>query len=121
MILAICRPIYLFFLEKRQPTDCLAVGGPRDGKPCVFPFEFDGTTYSTCTNRIKYKTNNLPWCSTKVDKKGKHISHRNRWLFSDFYSISNSNQGNWGNCDETCPLPTDEKETDSGLLINMCS
>ena len=51
-------------------------------------------------------TNNLPWCSTKVDRNGEHIS----------------GQGNWGNCDETCPLPTDdknksdEKETESGLL-----
>ena len=30
------------------------------------------------------------WCSTKVDESGNHIGGR----------------GNWGNCDENCPLPT---------------
>ena len=101
----------LIFLETDQSTDCLAVGGPGDGKPCVFPFEFDGTTYSTCTNRIKHVTNNLPWCSTKVNTRGEHIS----------------GQGNWGNCDKTCPLPSDdknksdEKKKDPGLFFNMYS
>ena len=80
-----------FFLEIGQSTDCLAVGGPADGKPCVFPFKFQGKTYSTCTNRIKHKKHNLPWCSTKVDERGNHISHQRKW----------------GNCEEdSCkPLP----------------
>ena len=67
----------------------------------MFPFKYKGKTYSTCTNKNKHVTNNLPWCYT------------------------NEGRGNWGNCDETCPLPpdeknnSDEKEADSGLLINM--
>ena len=77
----------------------------------MFPFKYKGKTYSTCTNKVKRLTNNLPWCSTKVDKRGNHIGSK----------------GNWGNCDETCPLPpddkikSDEKETDPGLLMNMYS
>ena len=95
--------------DETCPIDCLAVGGPGDGLPCVFPFKFHGKTYSSCTNKVKHLTNNLPWCSTKVDKRGKHISGK----------------GHWGNCDETCRLPpdeknkSDEKETNPGLLINM--
>ena len=77
----------------------------------MFPFKFESKTYSTCTNRLKDKTNHLPWCSTKVDKKGRHISSR----------------GNWGNCDKTCPLPpddknnSDEKGTNQSMLVNMYS
>ena len=93
-----------------QSTDCLAVGGPGNGLPCVFPFKYRGKTYSTCT---KDHTNiqKKPWCSTKVDERGKHIS----------------GQRNWGNCDKTCPLPSDdknksdEKGTNPGLLFNMYS
>ena len=48
---------------------------------------------------MKHMSHNLPWCSTKVDEKGNHISYQKKW----------------GNCDETCPLPTDGKETESGL------
>ena len=67
---------------------CYAVGGPGDGLPCVFPFKFSGVVYNTCTNADKQLTNNLPWCSTKVNETGNHIGGK----------------GNWGNCDETCPL-----------------
>ena len=70
-----------------------------------------GKTYSTCTNVVKHQTNNLPWCSTKVNTRGEHIG----------------GQGNWGNCDKTCPLPpddknkSDEKEKDLGLFFTMYS
>ena len=70
-------------------TGCVAMDGPGKGLPCVFPFKYDDVTYNTCTNRNKFLTNNIPWCSTKVNEGGYHIQ----------------GEGNWGNCDETCPLP----------------
>ena len=70
-------------------TGCIAMDGPGKGLPCVFPFKYDEVTYNTCTNRNKFLTNNIPWCSTKVNEGGYHIQ----------------GEGNWGNCDETCPLP----------------
>ena len=65
------------------------MGGPGDVLPCIFPFKYNGGVYNTCTNEMKHVTNNLPWCSTKIDETGYHIG----------------GEGNWGNCDETCPLP----------------
>ena len=49
----------------------------------------------------------MPWCSTKVDEMGKHT------------------KGNWGNCDENCPLPPNnssevgKKEEIPGLLLML--
>ena len=67
---------------------CSAVGGPGDGLPCVFPFKHKRVVWTTCSIPT-FTTNNKPWCSTKVDEAGYHIG----------------GEGNWGNCDETCPLP----------------
>ena len=49
---------------------------------CVFPFTVQGTTYYACTYDFNFITGHKPWCSTKTDENGKHIS------------------GNWGVCDD---------------------
>jgi len=40
-------------------------------------------------------TENKPWCSTKVDKNGKHV------------------KGNWGSCETNCPSTRNEGQTTS--------
>ena len=67
--------------------------GPGSGKPCIFPFTFGGSVHNTCTDMRKEFTNNKPWCSTKVDRKGKH------------------KRGEWGNCDESCLSSANGKES----------
>ena len=56
---------------------------------CVFPFTVQGNTYCTCTYDFNSMTlHQKPWCSTKTDENGKHVS------------------GNWGVCDNNdCNIP----------------
>jgi len=64
--------------------ECLnTIGGPGEGKPCIFPFTFakTGKKYTECTTDGGHEY----WCSTKVDDEGFHLS------------------GNWGECGEGCP------------------
>jgi len=51
-----------------------------NGKPCVFPFKYDGETYSVCT--LKDSENGIPWCATGIDEDG--------------YVVD----GDWGECTE---------------------
>ena len=76
--------------DSGRASDCLAADGPAKGLPCIFPFKYNGVIYNTCSNKNKHITMDESWCSTKVDESGNHIGGR----------------GNWGNCDENCPLPT---------------
>ena len=53
-----------------------------EGKLCVFPFKYNGATYTTCTtedNGGKY------WCATEVNVNGGY-------------------NGNYGNCGSTCNI-----------------
>ena len=50
--------------------------------PCQFPFIFNGKTYDACTD--VQDSDGRFWCSTKVDRSGKHISD------------------NWGYCSDEC-------------------
>jgi len=63
---------------------CIPFRGPGKGKPCIFPFKFTRTnkTYHSCT----YDTEMEPWCSTKVNSRGEHLT------------------GNWGQCPDSCPI-----------------
>jgi len=80
-------------------SSCKAVNGPGNGLSCVFPFKHKGRVYYGCSPP-EVNTNNLPWCSTKVDDIGDHIT------------------GNWGNCDETCPLPkTGDVDDDCSSIL----
>ena len=51
------------------------------GQACVFPFVYDGQSYTKC---ITDDNQGVPWCATVAD-----------WN-------SATNTGNWGNCD---PFP----------------
>ncbi len=46
-------------------------------KPCIFPFKFSGQTLTECTKIDNPKDN--PWCSTKVDSEGKHVTSGGFW------------------------------------------
>ena len=52
--------------------------------PCVFPFKYTRKTFWTCID--KSDPEGRFWCSTKVDKTGKHIG----------------GSGEWGYCPEGC-------------------
>jgi len=61
--------------------DCsVTVGGPRPNQPCVFPFKFAQKTFNSCTDA---KDPGNFWCSTKVDKDGKHIGGANEWGYCE--------------------------------------
>ncbi len=49
--------------------------------PCVFPFNYEGTTYTECTTIDNFA---IPWCSTEVDSNGKFV------------------RGKWGDCSPGC-------------------
>jgi len=72
------------------PTDiagqqCRTKDGPKVNTPCIFPFRFRGKVYNGCTD-INIGQN---WCSTRLDDNSEHID------------------GNWGVCDNSCPLHYD--------------
>ena len=68
--------------------ECLTMSGPSSGMKCIFPFTWRGETYDACTREASTASNGDPWCSTKVDDDGVHIS----------------GQGNWGGCSQACPV-----------------
>ena len=71
--------------------------GPSNRTTCVFPFRLAGVTYEACTMDMDVK----PWCSTKGDVNGLHIS------------------GAWGYCDLECPCDGTDcpfKESDEGKV-----
>ena len=53
-------------------------------KPCVFPFKYLGQTLSQCTTLRD--PDKIPWCSTKVDANGNHVT----------------SGGFWGHCGQDC-------------------
>ena len=80
--------LYLSFMTVIfvSAQDCsVTVRGPQPNKTCVFPFEFSRQKHYSCTD---LKDPGNFWCSTKVDKDGKHIGGAKEW----------------GYCAEGCPL-----------------
>jgi len=73
--------------------DCVTKDGPETGATCISPFKFVPTnkTYYGCT----YDTSTEPWCSTKVNEFGYHLS------------------GYWGVCSEECPVEEIDPEFES--------
>ena len=59
------------------------------GTKCIFPFIYNGITLNSCTTIGE--GDNRPWCSTKVDSRGRH----------DIISR------NWGYCLPNCPFDPD--------------
>jgi len=74
-------------------TICITDSGASAHKPCIFPFKFNGVTYTTCTWVSSHLTEHKPWCSTMVDESGHHIG----------------GMGKWGNCAPGCPIPPDNR------------
>ena len=64
------------------------MAGGNVGMKCIFPFELKGVTHNACTKHMNEDPEWLPWCSTKVDKFGVHIS----------------GGGHWGDCGPECPF-----------------
>ena len=72
-----------------KAQDCsFTVGGANPNKPCAFPFKFKGQQYRTCTDYSD--PDGKFWCSTKVDRNGKHVGKA----------------GEWGYCAEGCTEST---------------
>merc|ERR1712212_1378595 len=73
--------------------DCVTKDGPETGATCISPFKFVPTnkTYYGCT----YDTSTEPWCSTKGNEFGYHLS------------------GYWGVCSEECPVEEIDPEFES--------
>ena len=67
-----------------KSSTCKTVGGPSPNQPCVFPFKWNGKTYSSCP--IDSDDTNETWCSVKTDSNGNHIT----------------GQGLWGHCGSKC-------------------
>ena len=63
-------------------VECFTKSGPETGKPCAFPFTYQGKTYEKCTEI----DHDQLWCSTEVDHNGVHV------------------RGKWGYCDNECNL-----------------
>ena len=62
----------------------MTIGGADVNKTCIFPFTFNRVEYHTCN-----EDSDGFWCSTLVDKLGKHVGR----------------QGKWGICGPNCPMP----------------
>ena len=95
--------LYLSFMTiiLVSAQDCsVTVKGPQPNKKCVFPFEFSRQKHYSCTD---LKDPGNFWCSTKVDKDGKHIGGAKEW----------------GYCAEGCvsiELPSTETRSDLGSV-----
>jgi len=70
--------------EALNVPSCTTVGGPDQGKPCIFPFRHNGVTYRECSVA---GLNGTAWCSTRVNNDGEHLA----------------GQGLYGICPTSCP------------------
>merc|ERR1712020_474948 len=67
--------------EEISVPSCTTTSGPYPSQPCVFPFRYNGITYSSCTTQDK----SAAWCSTNTTLAGTHIP------------------GYFGYCPSSCP------------------
>ena len=67
---------------------CSTVGGASPNASCVLPFIYDNKEYHSCI--YGPFSDGIPWCSTKVDENGNHISKKGHWSYcSDSCAIEN--------------------------------
>merc|ERR1712013_835437 len=77
--------------EQISLPSCTTQSGPYPSQPCVFPFRYNGVTYTSCTEWIYGGENQgSKWCSTKVDSQGVHVN----------------GEGNYGFCGADCNIDT---------------
>ena len=74
--------------DSEDCSQCLTNGGGSPNTKCALPFIYQGKTFTSCTRFDD--PDDAPWCSTLVDKNGRHVSH----------------QGQWGFCGSRCPIPS---------------
>merc|ERR1712106_1050182 len=83
-------------LSGSSTSSCVASSGPAAGKPCIFPFIYNGVQYQGCTQLISglasVYSSPTYWCSTKVDVNGFHV--RGPW---------DDKGRHVGFCNDTCP------------------
>ena len=79
---------------------CLTISGPNPGKPCIFPFKYNGTIFNGCERDHEDRTKT--WCSTKVDSKGNHIP----------------NQNEYGHCGKNCPKQTQNQQSSTNQALS---
>lgn len=79
---------------QRESSSCLAVGGPAAGRPCIFPFIYEGVKQLGCVARAGDPLE-AAGCSTAVDSAGRHL-----------VDTSGDGRGDvhWGTCGSDCPL-----------------
>ena len=67
-----CRSYFYVFLKS---TFCITYLGcqTKYEEPCIFPFKYSGTTYTSCTS----VDNDQPWCSTGNDEDGNYDTYGN--------------------------------------------
>merc|ERR1719481_128927 len=85
-----------------------------NGKLCKFPFKFRNKVYASCTT--DFDPDNRAWCSTKVDRRGVHVSGEGEFGYCPDSCLANilttpptpklpSDQPNWSRwspCSTTC-------------------
>eukprot|EP00091_Calanus_sinicus_P025353 TRINITY_DN962_c0_g1_i4.p1 TRINITY_DN962_c0_g1~~TRINITY_DN962_c0_g1_i4.p1 ORF type:complete len:203 (-),score=35.50 TRINITY_DN962_c0_g1_i4:2-610(-) len=83
--LSSCQP------ETISVPSCTAESGPYADEPCVFPFRYNGVTYTSCTTQDKDNA----WCSTRTTVAGTHVP------------------GYYGYCPSSCPGAESNSNTTS--------
>merc|ERR1712226_447778 len=82
---------------------CSTIGGPGQGKPCVFPFRFGGSLRSSCITDLDPE--GKFWCSTRVDAGGNHVT----------------GTGEWGHCSAACPQEQTSTQATSSVASSSSS
>ena len=67
------------------------------GKDCIFPFNYKGETYNSCTKAES--SNGAAWCATEVDTTGEVVNNK------------------WQDCDSLCP--GSDFTCNDGFLFNV--
>jgi len=80
------------------PT-CTTESGPYANAACVFPFRYNGVTYTSCTTQDKDQA----WCSTNTTLAGNHVP------------------GYYGYCPTTCPGAETSGNTECSENDSECS
>ena len=72
--------------------DCMSV----KGRPCIFPFQYKGETYSSCTKIDSRRQ--TAWCATETEPSGEVKTNK------------------WEDCRANCPT---EEDIEIGKIIQI--
>ena len=81
-------------LGHQRRNECQTVGGPDQGRPCMFPFKFQGKIYNECPV-ARLEDPSKTWCSTMG---GNHVAGLKKW----------------GYCSSSCPVSNEKEASFSG-------